>query len=322
MPASPSSATTTQAYAIDLITFFHPSFWGLANEDEVVALGKAEPRPFWDRMLDAVAQSGARGIELTFSPFGWRDTLAAYGSAAGFAEALAARGLQLASGFFADVAIGGDLETAETRAAYIAEASLYAEYLGSFGVDAMVMGLPMRASWDSQPPQIASFDTAKTIADFCNLLGAATLRHGVQLALHTEAHSLFSLARDIDLILLLTDPVFVGFCPDTAHILLGGANPVEVVARHKERLIATHWKDATGPAPVRIPIDHQVHLSHRPYFCALGAGKVDWAGWQALLTDARFAGWNIVEIDAVPDPVAEVRRSLAFLGALPVPANQ
>ena len=304
---------TGSVFAIDLITFFHPHFWGLEREDEVVALGKAQPRPFWDRLLDAVADSGARGIELTFSPFGWRDTLAAYGSVEAFKGELARRGLSLATGFFADVAIQG-VQDAALREAHIAEASAYAEWLAHFGVDVMVMGLPMRQSWFEGPGSIVGLEAAQLVADFCNRLGAATLRHGVRLALHTEAHSLFSLARDIDLFMLLTDPVFVGFCPDTAHILLGGADPIEVVGRHKERVIATHWKDATGPAPVRVTIDHEIHKAHRPFFCALGSGKIDWAAWRDLLARANFAGWSIIEIDAVPDPVAEVRRSLAFIG--------
>jgi sugar phosphate isomerase/epimerase len=305
-------------FAIDLITFFHPDFWGVENEAAVVALGKAQPRPFWDRLLDAVAQSGAKGIELTFSPFGWRDTLAAYGSVEGFAAQLAARDLRLATGFFADVAVHGGLDDPAQQSAYFAEGQAYAAWLAAFGVDVMVMGLPMRRTWDS-PTGIFGHAEAARIADFCNQLGAITLRHGVRLALHTEAHSLFSLARDIDLLLLLTDPVFVHFCPDTAHILLGGADPVDVVARHTERVVATHWKDATGPAPKHVVIDETIHLQNRPFFCALGSGKVDWARWRALLDGKGFAGWNIVEIDAVPDPVGEVRRSLAFIRGETVP---
>ncbi|NBC37871.1 TIM barrel protein [Novosphingobium sp. FSY-8] len=301
------------AFAIDLITFFHPGFWDVETETDVIALGHAQPRPFWDRLLDAARDSGAKGIELTFSPFSWRDTIAAYGSAAAFAQELQARDLRLATGFFADVAIGGGLDDAGTQAAYIAEASEYAAYLSELGVSVMVMGLTMRKSWNSQPAPYIGIDQAAPIADFCNRLGAATLAHGVQLALHTEAHSIFSLARDVDLFMLLTDPVFVNFCPDTAHILLGGADPIDVVARHIERVVATHWKDATGPAPVRIAIDHEVHKQHRPFFCPLGSGKVDWARWRALLDRAGFAGWNIIEIDATPDPVGAVQASLAFI---------
>ncbi|RVU06957.1 sugar phosphate isomerase/epimerase [Novosphingobium umbonatum] len=307
------------AFAIDLITFFHPSYWGVEDEAAVIALGHASPRAFWDRLLDGVAQSGAKGIELTFSPFGWRDTLAAYGSAEAFRAQLDQRGLQLATGFFADVAVQGDLLNPERQAAHLAEGEAYAAYLASFGGEVMVMGLPMRQSWNSTPAPILGLNEASAMADFCNRLGAVTLRHGVKLALHTEAHSVFSLARDIDLFMLLTDPVFVNFCPDSAHILLGGADPVDVVSRHVERVVATHWKDATGPAPIRVPIDHLIHTQHRPFFCALGQGKVDWPRWRAMLERAGFAGWNIVEIDATANPVGEVQASLAFLDAEIIP---
>jgi sugar phosphate isomerase/epimerase len=299
--------------AIDLITFFHPTFWGLETEAEVVRYGQSEPRAFWDRILDTLEESGVSGIELTFSPFSWEDTLAAYGSVESFKVELDKRGLRLATGFFADVAIQGDLQDPAKRDHYIERGTAYAAYLQAFGVTAMVMGLPMRTTWSDLPPRFVGFDEAKIAADFSNRLGAATLRHGVMLALHTEAHSIFSLARDVDLLMMLTDPVFVGFCPDTAQILLGGSDPVEVVGRHKERLVAAHWKDAIGPAPVRTLIDETIHFQHREFFCALGEGKIDWTAWRDLLHMAGYKGWTILEIDAVPDPVAEVTKSMTFL---------
>ena len=225
------------SFGVDLITFFHPGFWGMANEEEVVAYGNAQPRPFWDRMLDTLEQSGVTGIELTFAPFGADGLIAAYGSHEAAGAELARRGLAIASGFFADIAIeGGAIEGGigdpETEARWLRKGDELARALAGWGSDVMVIGLPMRTSWDAVPPVFVDLGAAQQAADFSNRLGALTLRHGVRLALHTEAHSMFCQPRDIDLLLLLTDPVYVGFCPDSAHILLSGGDPAAIAARH------------------------------------------------------------------------------------------
>lgn len=300
------------SFGVDLITFFHPAFWGLADEQEVIAYGNSQPRPFWDRMLDTLQGSGVSGIELTFAPFGAEGLIAAYGSIEAAKTELDRRGLAIASGFFADVAIEGGVGDAAVEARWLEKADAYAGALAAWGSDLMVMGLPMRTSWDANPPVFVDLDFAKAAADFSNRLGALTLRHGVRLALHTEAHSTFCQPRDIDLLLMLTDPVYVGFCPDSAHILLSGGDPVEVAARHVERIAVAHWKDALSAMPINIPIDHGIHHAHREYFCAIGDGTVDFDAWAQLMVSKTDQKWAILEIDAVPDPLTETRKSLAF----------
>lgn len=308
------------SFGVDLITFFHPAFWGMANEEEVVTYGKAQPYSFWQRMLDTLQESGVSGIELTFAPFGADGLVAAYGSAEAAKAELDRRGLAIASGFFADVAIeggtSGSLGDPETEARWLARGEELAAALAGWGADVMVIGLPMRTSWNAEPPVFVDLDLAKKAADFCNRLGAIALRHGVRLALHTEAHSMFCQPRDIDLLLMLTDPVYVGFCPDAAQILLSGGDPVAVAARYAERIVIAHWKDATGPMPINVPIDETIHHAHRTYFCALGDGMVDFESWTRVMLERTSQNWAILEIDAVPDPLTETQKSLAFVRPL------
>lgn len=300
------------SFGVDLITFFHPGFWGMADEQEVIAFGREQPRPFWDRMLDTLQDSGVAGIEMTFSPFGHEGLIAAYGSADAAKAELDRRGLAIASGFFADVAIEGGIGDPQAEARWLAKGDALAKTLAAWGSDLMVMGLPMRTSWDACPPVFVDLDYARLAADFCNRLGSLALRHGVRLALHTEAHSTFCQPRDIDLLMMLTDPVFVGFCPDSAHMLLSGGDPVAVAARHAERIVVAHWKDARSAMPINIPIDHGIHHAHREYFCAIGEGTVDFDAWARLMLTRTEQKWAILEIDAVPDPLSETRKSLAF----------
>jgi sugar phosphate isomerase/epimerase len=299
--------------AVDLITFYHPKFWGVGTAEEVNALAESDPRAFWDKMLGAVRDTGVSGVECTFGPFSYETAFKAYGSLGGFKAAMDDFGLTLVSGFMSGFDRLGDLEDAAVRAEICASASRYAEVIAAFGGDAIVAGPPMRKTKSEEPIAFVDMQYALPVARLFNEIGAAVARHGVKLALHTEAHSVMCTSRDVDLFMLLTDPLYVGFCPDSAHLVLCGADPAQLVARHHDRLVISHWKDATGPMPLDVPIDASIHDRHRPYFCNLGAGRVDWHGWARAHRDAQFDGWMILEVDATPDPVATVREGRQFV---------
>ncbi|ABC93403.1 putative myo-inositol catabolism protein (plasmid) [Rhizobium etli CFN 42] len=300
-------------FGVDLVTFFHPGFWGVDSHDAIVGRARAAPRAFWDKILDSVQASGVTGVELTFSPFNWQDAIKTYGSIDGFAAELARRGLTLCSGFFAELEAAGDFTAPEAQRALIDKAERYADFLKACGSDIMVIGAPLRQTLGAQPVQFHDFDRAKAIADFLNRLGATLHARGVRLALHTEAHSIFAAARDVDLMMLLTDPAYVHMCPDTAHIIVAGSDPVQLVDRHHERMIIAHWKDAVGPMPADTPIDKQIHERHQPYFCGFGLGRVDWPAWIRLLRDKAYEGWAILELDAAPDPVRDIANGLTLV---------
>ncbi|MBM7045891.1 MULTISPECIES: sugar phosphate isomerase/epimerase [Rhizobium] len=307
------TSTERLRFGVDLVTFFHPGFWGVRDYDGIIALSRSEPRAFWDKILDAVQASGVTGVELTFSPFNWQDATKTYGSVEAFAAELSKRGLTLASGFFAELEAAGDFTEASAQAAIIEKAEKYAEFLKACGSDIMVIGAPLRQTLGAQPARFFDFEQARKIADFLNRLGATLYAKGVRLALHTEAHSIFAAARDVDLLMLLTDPAYVHMCPDTAHIIVAGSDPLQLVDRHHERVIIAHWKDALGPMPADTVIDEHIHDRHRPYFCGFGLGRVDWPGWIRLLRDRGYQGWAILELDAAPDPVGDIANGLTLV---------
>jgi hypothetical protein len=103
-------------FGVDLVTFFHPGFWGVDGYDAIIDYAKADPRAFWDKILDSVQASGVTGVELTFSPFNWQDAIKTYGSVEGFGASSPGAGLQLASGFFAELEASGDFTEASAQA--------------------------------------------------------------------------------------------------------------------------------------------------------------------------------------------------------------
>ncbi len=300
--------TGTSEYGVDLITFYHPSFWGVGTHDDLLALRRKDPSAIWTRIFDALAEAGITAIELTFPPADMACAIEAFGSARGFRRELDLRGLHVKSGFHVAFgwAPGADV-SAEVDAAIE-----YAEFLAAAGGDTLVVGPPLRRTRDARPPLFIDLPFASAVADVAHAVGDATLRAGVRTAVHTEAHSMLCTRRDVDLLMTITDPEYVFLCPDTAHITLSGSDPVETVSAHRERVVIAHWKDAVGPMPSGMSIDGSIHVAHRQYMCALGSGVVDWPAWAALYDRTAGRDVRLLELDAVPDPVAEMRNAKAF----------
>lgn len=299
--------------AVDLITFYHPAFWGVETTVEVNNLAEADPKGFWDKMLSAIEETGVTGVECTFGPFSVQMAIRAYGSVEAVKTEMTRRGLIVISAFVSGFERHGDVTDPATRTLICAEVLETANIVAALGGSALVAGLPMRKTKGEAPIAFVDLDFAAPFARLCNELGAAIAPLGLTLALHTESHSVMCTARDVDLFMMLTDPLYVGLCPDSAHLVLSGADPIAVLDRHKDRLVVSHWKDATGPMPLDVPIDETIHTRHRPYFCKLGMGRVNWPAWACLHRDAGFDGWKILEVDATADPVATIRESREFV---------
>ena len=298
---------------MDLVTFNNPSFWGVGTETDIVSLAAANEAAFWARVLDSAHAAGICGIELTFSPFELSSLAQTFASNSRILSELHERKLEIWSSFFADLSRIPPSEHAEAEEHILKRVHDASKLLSALGGRVLVAGLPCRETFLSSPPQFVDMAFATPLAELLNRMGAATAQHGITLAIHTEAHSVACASRDVDLFMLLTDPRYVALCPDPAHIILEGSNPVEVVRRHLDRVVAMHWKDAMAPMPITTPIDADIHARHRPYFCEPGAGRVDFAALNRLLAQAPLLCGPILELDSCPDPVPALERGTTFI---------
>lgn len=324
--------TTTRhiKFATDLVTFYAPSYWGgSGNMDQInntLAEGKWDPLRFWERILDSSREAGLDGIEITFRPGDWHSAQAAYGSAAGFAQAVHGHGLEVCSGFFSnylpEAKRFADFADAADHAALLEITDGYAEFLAGCGAEVMVVSLPLRKSRDADPPLFADLKLIEPMADLLNRMGYTALRRGVRIAMHPEAFSLFRNSRDVDLVMMLTDPSYVWLCPDTAQFTVAGSDPIEIVKRHRDRLLITHWKDAVGPSPADVQIDASIYARQVQWFAGVGAGVVDWHGWLRTLRDLHYTGWAVFELDAAPDPVGELQKIKQYVESALAPIYQ
>jgi sugar phosphate isomerase/epimerase len=304
---------TEHAFAVDLITLYHPEFWGVADRAAVAARGESDPRGVWDRLLDTVAESGVTGIEVTFAPGDLGTALRAYGDAAGLLGELERRGLRIVSGYFGTVDnVKAPVDPA-AQGAVLEAAAAFTDRLAAVGGETVVSGLPSVAPSVSRGSStFLDFDYLKGVADFLNRIGGVVRDHGLRYAIHPEAGSIFCRRREVDLLLALTDPDVVSFCPDTAHLTLADGDPVAIVEAHRERVVLTHWKDAAGPLRVELPDDEHRHEVVGELFLPVGEGIVDWHAWSRMLDRIGFDGWTILELDDCPDPDVQIARARRF----------
>jgi sugar phosphate isomerase/epimerase len=301
-------------YGVDLIALFHPRFWGVGSEAELLVWCAEHPGLMWEKILDTLTEADISHVELTFPPLGYQHAIAGFGSPGTVKWALAERSLDIVSGLHA--AIRWD-ELAEVEA--YEDVAPYAEFLAEVGASHLVLAMPesrIRTLDDSaERHRAAQLDRLAPVLDG---VARRLATFGVRLSIYTEAHSIAVRAADIRRILSLTDPEIVGLCPDSAHLTLMGEDPASVVAEFADRVWISHWKDALGAFPEDLVLSENLRETHREYLAPVGEGVVDWLDWALVMKSTPAAGLRLLDLDSSRDPASALKRSRAFAEALPV----
>ncbi|MFJ2028876.1 TIM barrel protein [Streptosporangium sp. NPDC087985] len=116
----------------------------------------------------------------------------------------------------------------------------------------------------------------------------------------------------------------VPLCLDTGHLLIGGTDPGELVARVAERIAHVHLKDVDAGLAELVGAGELSYTQAvgKGLYRPLGHGDVDVSGIVTGLTAAGYDGWYVLEQDVVlgsmsdADPKENVRTSLAYLRGL------
>lgn len=173
-----------------------------------------------------------------------------------------------------------------------------ARFLAALGVDRIVFGPagPRTSNGTSDEELREAARTIDAAAQACDDLGVLACVHP---HLGTEIET----EEEIDAIMALTDPRYVYFCPDTAHLTAAGMDAATMIHRYGDRMRYMHVKDlragaieerqaaaaGTGPAPSG--------TERLPIFCELGRGIIDYGPIMAALEEVRYRDWITVEID-------------------------
>jgi inosose dehydratase len=133
-------------------------------------------------------------------------------------------------------------------------------------------------------------------------LARHTLAHGVRVAYHHHMGAYVETPSDVDELMKRVGPE-VGLLFDSGHMTFAGGNAVEMLKKHVGRVCHVHCKDVR-PEVVKLARNRSwsfLDAVINGAFTVPGDGAVDFAALIAVLRDAGYAGWLVVE--AEQDPV-------------------
>ena len=101
---------------------------------------------------------------------------------------------------------------------------------------------------------------------------------------------------EIDYIMQSVDPKKIAFGPDTAHLVAGRCEPVEIFARYAERIAFVHLKDLKKAEELETTDDRHGFEVYGN-FMELGEGDIDFAPIFKVLDDVSYDGYLTLELD-------------------------
>lgn len=183
----------------------------------------------------------------------------------------------------------------------------HARFVKSLGGSSIQMTNSLRKN--NVPP---TADELARLAAAMNEIGKQTQAIGVQATYHNHMHQYGETPEEVEALVQAMNPDYVRLLLDVAHYHQGGGKPAEAVIKYQKVLHSLHMKD------VECPIKGDTNPKSYK-FVELGQGNVDLIGVFAALDKIKFAGWAIVELDAVPNkeklPVQCAQISKDFLQA-------
>jgi inosose dehydratase len=143
------------------------------------------------------------------------------------------------------------------------------------------------------------------------------LAHGVQLAYHHHMGAYVETAEDVDRLLSVTGPE-VGLLHDTGHATFAGGDAPTELRKHVARVVHVHCKDVR-PDVARMARNRGWSFLRSVLngaFSTPGEGCVDFAAVIAILRQAGYRGWLVVEAEQDPEkahPLTYARKGFDYL---------
>ena len=254
-------------------------------------------------VVHTLSELGLEGIE--FTPR--KDELSKFGfTRESFRDLLAEKKLSIAGNYF-----GGDFHNPNKHDEILSAFKDTLENLKFYGAKHVIIGPPGRGNWTDYHHATADgvdidiSDKIRSMAPFLNSLGQIARDSGIETGLHPHVNTIVETPNEIDMIMELTNPKYVGMAPDTGHIQLGGGDPVEIIGKYSNRLCYFHLKDVKGAFE---------RPNFGPNIRDLGKGEVDFQGVMKLLKEIGYKGWLNVEQDYTETtPQESAAESMAYI---------
>ncbi len=264
--------------------------------------------PRFDDLLDQMAAAGYAGTEIGDNFPRDLDTVRGQ---------LDAHRLRAAASFQAV-----DLRDRQTHELVVRDVLKVADRLAALGSNVLIL---------SDKPSAARLEIAGRVAadgsdglsgtqwrvlcDGLNRAGERLANQAIRAVFHPHVGTFVETRSEIDQLCELTDPAFLGLCPDTGHLAYAGVDPEAIFHDYAARIGYVHLKDVDRVKleAVRSQGIDFVAAVRMGLFVELGTGIVPIERIVRHLREARYAGWIIVEQDAPSDPNTAARRNREYL---------
>ena len=142
-------------------------------------------------------------------------------------------------------------------------------------------------------------------------------KFGIKTCLHPHHNTHVMMEDEIDYCMQNTSAAELSLAPDTAHLITGRCNPVEVIRKYVDRVGFIHLKDFTMGSEVGSVGLASAGMEVYTNFAELGTGGVDFKNVIKVLADAGYDGYHCIELDTAPiSNLASAKNNYDFITKL------
>lgn len=161
----------------------------------------------------------------------------------------------------------------------------------------------------------------RSLAEGLNAAGAMAKEYGMKLTYHHHGGTAVERPEEIDRLMELTDPGLVYLLYDTGHAYYGGADPLDVLRKHYDRIAYIHLKDVRTAVLEQARAEQADFITciRRGVFTVPGTGDLDFEPIIGELLDRGYDGWAMLEGEQDPAkyPAYEfVDRALKYIDSI------
>jgi inosose dehydratase len=162
-----------------------------------------------------------------------------------------------------------------------------------FGASRLVVG------GGAKRPDGPKLDDFKKVGRGLDMTADIARTHGLESSYHPH---LGTISETLSGFHQIMDSCSIGFCPDTAHLVASGIDPVDAIERYGDRLQHVHLKDLS---------------QETGQFTPLGEGDINFPAVLEAIRKTSYASWLMVELDSCEgDPKSAALTSRKYLDVL------
>jgi len=128
-------------------------------------------------------------------------------------------------------------------------------------------------------------------------IGRIAKEYDIKPCIHPHHATQIMYEDEIDFIMQNTDPEYIYFGPDTAHLLVAGCNPAEIFESYKSRIRFVHLKDFKKSSELKTNEGMDKGFDVYSNFMELGEGDVDFKAVFNVLRSVDYDGYLTAELD-------------------------